>query len=232
MIKGLKVTDIENTFAISDLHFNHDKPWVVNARGCSDVGEHDSMIVNTWNNVCNDNSTVFHLGDFAIRDPDGSISLRLLKQLKYSKLYMLWGNHNSGLNALYKQTLKPFISSLKRDTNSGPDEMEIYPLSMEISPGKQIVFLGDYVTLRVKYAPEHKSAEAVLCHYAMRNWLHNGKGAWMLCGHSHGNDPHIHYKTAEGRCLDVGWDSLGRPISFKDIAFWMSRQNIIANDHH
>ena len=29
----------------------------------------------------------------------------------------------------------------------------------------------------------------VLCHYAMRVWLHQGRGTWHLYGHSHGNLP-------------------------------------------
>jgi calcineurin-like phosphoesterase family protein len=29
----------------------------------------------------------------------------------------------------------------------------------------------------------------ILCHYAMRSWLHSGRGSWQLYGHSHGNLP-------------------------------------------
>jgi calcineurin-like phosphoesterase family protein len=43
----------------------------------------------------------------------------------------------------------------------------------------------------------------VLCHYAMRVWLHHGRGTWQLYGHSHGNLPDDPLLLS----MDVGVDS-------------------------
>lgn len=54
----------------------------------------------------------------------------------------------------------------------------------------------------------------VMCHYAMRTWHQAARGAWHLCGRSHGKLP-----PAEGsRSLDVGVDTNDlRPYSFDEL---------------
>lgn len=85
---------------------------------------------------------------------------------------------------------------------------------------------GDYLELK------WEGQRIVLCHYALRNWHHNHKGSWMLCGHSHGNDPDTHPQTGKGRILDVGIDSVGVPISLPEIAALLKDRPILAPDTH
>jgi calcineurin-like phosphoesterase family protein len=52
----------------------------------------------------------------------------------------------------------------------------------------------------------------VLCHYALRVWNAQGKGAWNLHGHSHGR------LTPLARQADVGVDAFDfRPVTFEEI---------------
>jgi calcineurin-like phosphoesterase family protein len=73
----------------------------------------------------------------------------------------------------------------------------------------------------------HKQ-RVVLCHYAMRTWNQQGRGAWMLHGHSHGTLPDI-----GGHIIDVGVDPQGmRPISIEEVQNIMECRDIVAEDHH
>lgn len=69
----------------------------------------------------------------------------------------------------------------------------------------------------------------VLCHYAMRTWQFQSKGAWQLYGHSHGNladDPNL-------LSLDIGVDCWGyRPVSISQIRERMKHKTWKPVDHH
>ena len=69
----------------------------------------------------------------------------------------------------------------------------------------------------------------VLCHYAMRTWQFQAKGAWQLYGHSHGNladDPHL-------LSLDVGVDCWHyAPVSMAQLRQRMSTRTWRPVDQH
>lgn len=72
-----------------------------------------------------------------------------------------------------------------------------------------------------------------LFHFGMRVWNGSHKGTWHLYGHSHGTLP------PQGLSVDVGVDSpyvTGtaplRPLSFDEIAHFMSGRTVELVDHH
>ena len=67
---------------------------------------------------------------------------------------------------------------------------------------------------------------AVLCHYPLASWNQQARGSFMLHGHSHGS------YQGKGKILDVGWDSIGCPISWDEICYWMDTREIYTEDHH
>lgn len=72
----------------------------------------------------------------------------------------------------------------------------------------------------------------VMCHYAFRSWNKMHYGSWNLHGHSHGN-----LEQSNGKQLDVGVDSqaistLLRPVSYVEVALWMSHTQFVPVDHH
>lgn len=48
---------------------------------------------------------------------------------------------------------------------------------------------------------------ATLCHFALRTWVHQSKGTWMLYGHSHNNLPPIKIGNKFAKTMDVGMDT-------------------------
>ncbi len=69
----------------------------------------------------------------------------------------------------------------------------------------------------------------VLCHYAMRTWQFQSKGAWQLYGHSHGNlDDDITLNS-----VDVGVDVWGMaPVSMAQLRAVMKHKKPKPVDHH
>ncbi len=72
----------------------------------------------------------------------------------------------------------------------------------------------------------------VLCHYALRVWNNQAKGAWHMHGHSHGNLPRIANKS-----IDVGVDARGMtelcgPWSMDDLRVAFALDNVPPEDHH
>jgi calcineurin-like phosphoesterase family protein len=69
----------------------------------------------------------------------------------------------------------------------------------------------------------------VLCHYALRTWHSQHRGAWNIHGHSHGSLPRLPgYKQ-----IDVGvdcWDM--KPVSFDTLKEEMDKISFKPVDHH
>lgn len=67
---------------------------------------------------------------------------------------------------------------------------------------KQNSFIGPdkFLTISEKKEIKVGGQLIVLCHYAMRTWNKDNRGAWMLHGHSHGNLP-AYAETKPGRVL-------------------------------
>lgn len=102
------------------------------------------------------------------------------------------------------------------------------------------LILGNHDKIRLEDAAMFQSVDAlklvcvdgqriVLCHYAMRTWQFQSKGAWQLYGHSHGNladDP-----TA--RSCDVGVDCWNMtPVSMTQLHERMWHKTWEPVDHH
>ena len=69
----------------------------------------------------------------------------------------------------------------------------------------------------------------VLCHYAMRTWQFQSKGAWQLYGHSHGNLPD---DIVLNSC-DVGVDCWNMaPVSIAQLRAVMATKRPVPVDHH
>lgn len=125
-----------------------------------------------------------------------------------------------------------------------------YQSIVEQLNGKKILILGNHdqkiISSKSDWISEKRFSQIVdykeikvsgqkicLFHFGMRVWNGSHKGAWHLYGHSHGTLPPL------GLSVDVGVDSpyvLGkpslRPLSFDEIADFMSKQQIEFVDHH
>lgn len=206
-----------NIFFVSDMHLRHDRDFIWSRRGFQSVAEQDGTLVKRWNETCDENSLVFHLGDFIFNDADGKEFEKYANLLNYKRLYLLTGNHNSGQRQFYFRKVKEALGTL---------EAEVYPFKVDINSEKALVFLPTLIDIFVANQP------ITLCHYALRNFVSSGKGAWHLCGHSHGNDEGINPACQERKVLDVGIENFGGPIPFSKVVEIMNTKEQEALDHH
>lgn len=220
MRNSRKISSPNRTFFTFDPHFNHGLDALTRGRGVESKEALTELTIRLWNERVPPNGIVYCLGDFCLRDPGGTISRNILKRLHFEELYLLWGNHNSGVSQIY-------VDEMRYRFGKGRNvDYEVYPLRIGIAPRKTVTFMGHYLELR------WDSQLIVLCHFAMRNWLQAHHGAWMLCGHSHGNDPNTRPDSAQGRILDVGFDSVGGPLSLSEVHSLLSDRPIVAPDVH
>lgn len=89
----------------------------------------------------------------------------------------------------------------------------------------KVKFLGHYFTFT-------SNGKFFVCfHFPIQVWDGRGKGAFHLCGHSHGDLQYSLPQNKESKILDCGWDVFRKPISLsKEVEKIMRTKN--ANDIH
>lgn len=228
MLRRYRIKDPAKTFVIADPHLNHNHPEIHARRGVKSAAELTAQSIDLWNQAVPVDGEVHLLGDVTLKDPDGSITRKALKAMNGRVIYIYWGNHNSGVKRLYREILaRQFFPNKPANANN----YEVYPLRASIGHNKDIVFVGEYMELLWRQ-PNGKDHKIICNHYAYRNWLHGYRGSWMLCGHSHGNDPGIasHGDTGLGKILECTYEVIGRPRSILEIAAIMANKPARASD--
>lgn len=227
MLRRIRIKDPAKTYVIADTHLNHNHPEIFLRRGVKSGVEMTAQSIDLWNQAVPPDGEVHLLGDVTLKDPDGSITRKALKEMNGAVIYIYWGNHNSGVKRLYREVLaRQFFPNNPADANN----YEVYPVRTSIGK-KTIVFVGEYAELLWRQ-PNGKDLKIICNHYAYRNWLHGYRGSWMLCGHSHGNDPGIASQgdTGIGKILECTYEVIGRPRSLLEIAAIMANKPVRASD--
>lgn len=75
----------------SDLHFCHDKNFLYEPRGFSNIQEHDESIIKNWNEIIKTEDLVYVLGDCVMGTAENA---NILTRLNGSKILCI-GNHDS-----------------------------------------------------------------------------------------------------------------------------------------
>lgn len=78
-------------FLCSDWHFNHNQPFIWQARGFTSVNEMNMVIIARHNSVVSPDDDVYVLGDLMLGKDDGSNLIELMN----GKLHIILGNHDS-----------------------------------------------------------------------------------------------------------------------------------------
>lgn len=210
--------DESKFFFISDLHYNHDRDFIWGKRSFTSLEESNRTLIDRWNSTCDEESIVFHLGDFIFADSDGSKFRDLLDRLRFKRIYLLTGNHTSGQRQAYFQ-------ELKAQYNLEPKTAEVYPLYTK-SLDRDVVFLPPYAEVSINFQP------LVLCHYPIASHRDMNKGSIHLSGHCHSNYALSAPSTGVGRCLDVGVESFGKPVNLAYVKEFLKNRTIPKIDHH
>lgn len=82
----------QNIWLTSDTHFCHDRGFVYEPRGFTNIGDMNEAIVDRWNAVVKPDDIVYHLGDVMLNDNDKG--MEYLKKLN-GKIHLLRGNHDT-----------------------------------------------------------------------------------------------------------------------------------------
>lgn len=227
MYKILKLKGNENNiFVTSDAHINQEcKNWenpLWEQRGFSSVEEHTRGFIDNWNKVCDDESIVFHLGDFIFQDPEGKIFWSVMRQLRFAVCHHLTGNHHSGTKNAYFDILYRDYPDLK-----GTDS-EIYPLKNQagFNTNKTIVFWPEYLDCIIN------KTMISFCHYPISSFNGQAAGSLALSGHSHGNNKMTNKDTGQGNRLDCDFGSFLRPISISEVKAILKNRELDLVDHH
>lgn len=160
----------------------------------------DDMLKANWNATVTPDDVVWHLGDVLF----GSVvqAIDTLCELNFSKLYFIWGNHDSAMEELERAIKANRVPSRIRN---------------------RVVFCGNMREIRVE------GQKITVCHYAMRTWNKSHHGAWHLFGHSHGTLPDDSSALSLDVGVDVhGY----RPVSFDEVSIYMSKKTFEPVDHH
>ncbi len=227
MYKIPKFKGDENFYLfLADAHLNQgcerwDNPlWKM--RGFESKEAHLEGFIANWNKVCNDNSMVFHLGDFIFQDPKAENFWSVISRLKFRSLNLLQGNHNSGQRKAYFDVLHKDFPGFE-----GTDA-EVYPLRVNagFNTGRTVIFWPEYLEIYIN------STALVLCHYCLAAFNGEADNCIHLSGHSHSNLPMSNKDTGHGKRLDVGFDSFARPISLTEVKAHLAGRQLQILDHH
>ena len=235
MIKTIKIKqNSHNVFFGGCYHHNHDPKWPTplwKMRGFNSVEEINEFQIKAWNEICDDNSIVFLLGDTMFGDPKGDKFIEFFRKLKFKTVYIQPGNHLSG----YLQNYKSSLRKLHPGAVDGDQiNYEVFPLS-DVSPniyGKEIVYIPNYAELSIN------GTQIVISHYAIRSWNKMSKNSWMLHSHEHLSSNLSDFgNTGNGRIADVGYESLlkyngGAPISLDKLQKFMDKKTYKPEGHH
>jgi calcineurin-like phosphoesterase family protein len=209
--KPVKIQDKEdNIFFWSDMHLGQEcRSWdepLYAKRGFSSLEEHDSSLVKRWNEKISQKSTIFNLGDMLFGHDGERRLLNYFQILNFKTMYLLFGNHNAGIKQVF-------------------DRLEENEL--QINSEKKVVFCPSYLEAVVN------GTMCVLSHYAIASFNKQGKGAFMIHGHSHGNlyGSEMGKVLYKARVVDVGVERYPSPPSFKEIKEKF-KNDPVSFDHH
>ena len=208
---GIKAPNHQVAFW-SDCHFGHRcEHWehpLWSMRGFESVEDHDETLIRRWNSVCTPNTTMFHLGDFIFgKDTIERFENMLSNRLNFNTLYIMPGNHASGWKQCFER-----------------QEGNVW----QIGENKKVVFAPNIMEINVN------GQHITLSHYAIASFPKQGKGAWMLHGHSHGRI----YNSAVGPILykaniaDIGVEVQPAPITFGGLQSMFRNRQAVSFDHH
>lgn len=209
-------TGKQNIFFTSDTHLGHNKPFIYEKRGYKNSEDHTWGVIGEINNTVGVDDILFHLGDFCLNTTEEQLNVYLSK-INCNNILYVNGNHNNPLAALYKRELNN--RGIAGSFFGGFEEL--YPLKV----GK-VTFIGPYREVLID------KQVAVLSHFPILSFNELKRGAWMLCGHSHGSCDLTKLSSKKGKYLDVGWDVHRKPLCFHDLKQIMDQKHLEIVDHH
>lgn len=130
----------------SDLHFNHNKPFIYADRGFSSVDEMNTAIIHNFNSVLTYQDDLYLLGDTLMGNTSESI---LLFQRLHGKIHLIWGNHDT--------------SNRKRILAQQPNVVEVLGYADILTYEKQNFYLCHFPTSTSNFDEDKPLNRKLLC---------------------------------------------------------------------
>jgi len=236
-----------NVYFLSDAHINHDRPWIVQARGFDSIEKHDSWITNQLYSLTEDDLLI-NLGDFTLAS-SVEYTKKLLQNIRATHYYAAWGNHESFASKIYYEVLHSFWKGIGQDTLYSPvtnlsnRSIELYPLTVSndlqnvklmpsVDSHNEITFFGESVTFNI-------GRNFYYCRHMIAPIWDTMKydGGGMIHGHSHSNLVNSQPNDTQGKVLDVGVDNAKKYngtcfFTLEEIDQIMKHKINLKLDHH
>ena len=141
----------------SDLHLMHDKPFLFEPRGFSNIQDMNEAIVERWNKVVKPEDVVYNLGDFALNDIDAAIPY--INRLNGTICWVL-GNHDTNRKR-------------EKIIEECPAVWEI-GYAYLIKHGKHSIYMSHYPTLTANFDQKKFSQHVIAVHghtHQQKHWI-------------------------------------------------------------
>ena len=130
----------------SDLHFNHNKPFIYADRGFSSIDEMNTAIIHNFNSVLTYQDDLYLLGDTLMGNTSESI---LLFQRLHGKIHLIWGNHDT--------------RNRQRILAQQPNVVEVLGYADILTYGKQNFYLCHFPTITTNFDEDKPLNRKLLC---------------------------------------------------------------------
>lgn len=212
----------------SDLHLNHNREFVWEARGYKSPEDHTNGLIDTINQICRPKDILLNLGDSCLNTRWEDFE-SLFSRIKCRQLW-LKGNHNNPWEKNY-QNLSYLIAEHGVNNKSN--------IFLNKTFGVEVLGLKPWIASYVDVTILGTSLELVwngqnVCfnHYPYLVWNDMGHGSWSCCGHSHYTCESTKSTNLVSKQLDCGWDGHGKPLCFSELKLIMDKKKIYQVDHH
>lgn len=221
----------EDVAVVSDLHLNHKRDFVWQARGFNSPEEHCEANLRDLEQLGPDKLLII-LGDTFLNSTRDQVDAALAR-IK-CKTLILFGNHPAGIKDTYHEAMFDLIEKFRGD-GSLPlldNKLGVRPVvfPLEILPDKYV--MGDHFYFKVGRTTYYAA------HFAPLIWDGMQHGVPAVVGHSHGNCKQLNPDTTDfGKIVDAGVDNALKVVG--RCFFWVPELDAIFKkkgqkiwDHH
>lgn len=204
--RGYKMIDeiSENTWIISDTHFDHDnilkyEPTRLRDMQAKGLDDQNEWLIDNWNSVVGEDDLVLHLGDFTFKSPD------YIERLN-GRIILLIGNHDVKKIGFFRKYQNHFPEKFFLVESVGEVTEPKFLSGIIKQIGDKKVFFNHYPVVSVDPYIKGKAKEM---RDEMRALFHAQNCDLCIHGHVHSNDE----KNDKKREINVSLEKTGfKPV--------------------
>jgi len=211
----------DNLLFVGCPHLDHAKDFILGPRGYLTVQEANHSFITNWNQVSNEETSAFCLGDTMFGYGGEDKFCKFFSQLRAKEFFCMSGNHYAGFKQVFKKAIEL-------------TGVPIYPLE----DGRFIHLIPNYFEL---VGGERTKKTLILSHYPHLSWNSMSKNTVHLFSHVHGNLVRSElgraYLKSDNKKLEVSVENSikinnGLPFTLSDVIKFTENCGDSTPDHH